>query len=90
METSAGNSPKSHSVLSISNNAWSFSRWKNLSMIARMVYGMKYAPSVSEKKAQQYFREHRSMVYSNLMLGGKLYNYLTDIDIQTQNMLNLL
>ena len=42
------------------------------------------------RKHQQYLREHRSMVYTDLVLSGKLYSYLADIDTQARNMLNLL
>lgn len=42
------------------------------------------------RKHQQYLREHRSMVYSDLVLSGKLYSYLADIDSQARNKLDLL
>ena len=42
------------------------------------------------RKHQQYLIEHRSMVYTDLVLSGKLYSYLADIDTQARNMLNLL
>ena len=42
------------------------------------------------RKHQQYLREHRSMVYTDLVLSGKLYSYLADIDTQARNMLDLL
>ena len=42
------------------------------------------------RKHQQYLREHRSMVYTDLVLSGKLYSYLADIDTQACNMLDLL
>ena len=42
------------------------------------------------RKHQQNLREHRSMVYTDLVLSGKLYSYLADIDTQARNMLNLL
>lgn len=42
------------------------------------------------RKHQQYLREHRSMVYSDLVLSGKLYTYLADIDPQARNKLDLL
>ncbi len=42
------------------------------------------------RKHQQYLREHRSMVYTDLVLSGKLYSYLADIDTQARNMLDRL
>lgn len=42
------------------------------------------------RKHQQYLREHRPMVYSDLVLGGKLYSYLADIDTQARTKLDLL
>lgn len=42
------------------------------------------------RKHQQYLKEHRPMAYSNLVLGGRLYSYLADIDIQARTKLNLL
>ena len=42
------------------------------------------------RKHQQYLREHRSMVYTDLVLSGKLYSYLADIDTQARNMLDQL
>ena len=42
------------------------------------------------RKHQQYLREHRSMVYTDLVLSGKLYSYLADIDSQARNKLDLL
>ena len=42
------------------------------------------------RKHQQYLREHRSMVYTDLVLSGKLYRYLADIDAQARNKLDLL
>lgn len=42
------------------------------------------------RKHQQYLREHRSMVYTDLALSGKLYSYLADIDTQARNKLDLL
>ena len=42
------------------------------------------------RKHQQYLREHRSMVYTDLVLSGNLYSYLADIDTQARNKLNLL
>ena len=41
-------------------------------------------------KHQQYLREHRPMVYSDLVLSGKLYSYLADIDTQARTKLDLL
>ena len=42
------------------------------------------------RKHQQYLREHRSIIYSDLVLSGKLYGYLSDIDTQARNKLDLL
>ena len=42
------------------------------------------------RKHQQYLIEHRSMVYTDLVLSGKLYGYLADIDTQARNKLELL
>ena len=41
------------------------------------------------RKHQQYLREHRPIIYSNLILSGKLYSYLADIDTQARNKLDL-
>ena len=32
------------------------------------------------RKHQQYLKEHRPMLYSDLILSGKLYDYLADIE----------
>ena len=42
------------------------------------------------RKHQQYLKEHRPILYSNLVLSGKLYGYLADIDTQARNKLHLL
>ena len=42
------------------------------------------------RKHQQYLREHCPILYSDLVLSGKLFNYLADIDIQARNKLNLI
>lgn len=42
------------------------------------------------RKHQQYLREHRPIIYSDLILSGKLYVYLADIDTQARNKLDLL
>ena len=42
------------------------------------------------RKHQQYLREHRPIIYSDLVLSGKLYGYLADIDTQACNKLALL
>ena len=42
------------------------------------------------RKHQQYLREHRPIIYSDLVLSGKLYSYLADIDTQARNRLDLL
>ena len=41
-------------------------------------------------KYQQYLKEHRPMLYSNLILSGRLLSYLADIDTQARNKLHLL
>ena len=43
-----------------------------------------------DRKHQQYLKEHRPMLYSDLVLSGKLYSYLADIDTQARNKLYLL
>ncbi len=42
------------------------------------------------RKHQQYLKEHHPMPYSDLVLSGKLYSYLSDIDTQARNKLHLL
>ena len=42
------------------------------------------------RKHQQYLKEHRPVLYSDLVLSGKLYSYLADIDTQARNKLHLL
>ena len=42
------------------------------------------------RKHQQYLREHRPMLYNDLILSGKLYSYLADIDTQARVRLDLL
>lgn len=42
------------------------------------------------RKHEQYLKEHRPMLYSELVLSGKLYRYLADIDTQARNKLHLL
>ena len=42
------------------------------------------------RKHQQYLREHRPIIYSDLILRGKLHGYLADIDTQARNKLDLL
>lgn len=42
------------------------------------------------KKHQQYLKEHRPMLYSNLILTGRLHSYLAGIDTQAQSKLHLL
>ena len=42
------------------------------------------------RKHQQNLREHHSMVYTDLVLSGRLYSYLADIDTQARNKLDLL
>ena len=42
------------------------------------------------RKHQQYLKEHRPMVYNDLVFSGKLYSYLAAIDTQARARLNLL
>lgn len=42
------------------------------------------------RKHEQYLKEHRPALYSDLVLSGKLYSYLADIDTQARNKLHLL
>lgn len=42
------------------------------------------------RKHQQYLREHRPIIYSDLILSGRLCSYLADIDTQARNKLNLI
>ena len=42
------------------------------------------------RKHQQYLREHRPIIYSALVLSGKLFSYLADIDTQARSRLDLL
>ena len=42
------------------------------------------------RKHQQYLRELRPIIYSDLVLSGKLYSHLSDIDRQARNKLDLL
>ena len=42
------------------------------------------------RKHQQYLREHRPIIYSDLILRGKLLGYLADIDTHARNKLDLL
>lgn len=42
------------------------------------------------RKHQQYLKKHRPMIYSDLILSGKLYSHLADIDTQARNKLHLL
>lgn len=42
------------------------------------------------RKHQQYLKEHRPLIYSNLVLSGKLFHYLADFDTQARNKLDLL
>ena len=46
--------------------------------------------SIWGRKHQQYLREHRPIIYSDLVLSGRLYSYLADIDTQARNKLDLL
>lgn len=42
------------------------------------------------RKHLRYLIEHRPMLYNDLILSGKLYSYLADIDTQARNKLNLI
>lgn len=42
------------------------------------------------RKHQRYLIEHRPMLYNDLILSGKLYSYLADIDTQARVRLDLL
>lgn len=42
------------------------------------------------RKHQQHLREHRPIFYNNLILSGRLYSYLADIDTQVRARLDLL
>ena len=42
------------------------------------------------RKHQQYLKEHRPVLYFDLVLSGKLHSYLADIDTQARNKLHLL
>lgn len=42
------------------------------------------------RKHLDYIKEHRPVLYANLVLSGKLYSYLADIDTQARNKLDLL
>ena len=42
------------------------------------------------RKHRRYLREHRPIIYSDVVLSGKLYSYLADIDSQARNKLDLL
>ena len=42
------------------------------------------------RKHQQYLKEYRPILYSDLILSGRLYSYLADIDTQVRNKLNLI
>ena len=46
--------------------------------------------SIWGRKHQQYLREHRPIIYSDLVLSGRLYSYLADIDTQARNRLALM
>lgn len=42
------------------------------------------------RKHLDYIKEHRPVLYTDLVLNGKLYSYLADIDTQARNKLDLL
>ena len=49
-----------------------------------------HAIGIWGRKHHQYLREHRPIIYSDLVLSGKLYSYLADIDTRARNKLDLL
>lgn len=42
------------------------------------------------RKHLDYIKEHRPVLYTDLILSGKLYSYLADIDTQARNRFDLL
>lgn len=42
------------------------------------------------RKHQQHLREHTPIIYSDLVLNGKLYGYLADIDTQARDKFDML
>lgn len=42
------------------------------------------------RKHLDYIKEHRPVLHADLVLSGKLYSYLADIDTQARNKLDLL
>ena len=42
------------------------------------------------RKHLDYIKEHRPVLYADLVLSGKLFSYLADIDTQARNKLDLL
>ena len=42
------------------------------------------------RKHLDYIKEHRPVLHADLVLSGKLYSYLADIDTQARNKLNLI
>ena len=49
-----------------------------------------YYNSIWGRRHQQYLKEYHPMLYSDLVLSGKLYSYLNDLDTQARNRLLLL
>lgn len=41
-----------------------------------------------DRKHQQYLKEHRPMLYSDLVLSGRSHSYFSDIDTKAQNKLH--
>ena len=60
--------------------------------VPRLVLDEAGAPPIGMwgRKYQQYLKEHRPMLYSDLILSGKLYGYLADVDTQARNKLHQL
>ena len=49
-----------------------------------------YYNSIWGRRHQQYLKEYRPMIYSDLVLSGKLHSYPADIDTHARNKLHLL
>ena len=49
-----------------------------------------HAIGIWGRKCQQYLREYRPIIYSDLVLSGRLHSYLADIDTQANAKLALL
>ena len=58
--------------------------------LLKLLFSEVHTIGIWGRKHQQYLREHRPIIYSDLVLSGKLFNYLADIDTQARNKLDLL